>query len=503
MFSDFVNQAAYMAHGYCLLWQPWLIAAHAASDLFICAAYFAIPIAIWIFVKKRKDLELKQLAVMFAAFIFLCGLTHVVQAATLWWPMYETQAYVKVATALVSLVTALSIYPLIPVALAIPSPRQLQAVNDGLSAEIAAHRRTLQELHAARDALEERVTERTRDLEQLKGRYEALVRASALVVWTTDPYGKVTEDSPSWCGFTGQSHKDFKGFGWLNAVHPDDRDIAEAAWRNAVGSVAPYSVEYRLKNKNDGWRWTLAKGVPLFFEDGRVREWVGMNIDIDERRRSHDHIELMLKELSHRTKNLLAVIYAMARQVSGHPEPSRFVAEFGARLQGLSRSHDLLVSNDWNGVPIQGHLEAQLQPFCSVNGDKVRCSGPSILLTPAATQALGLAFNELATNAAKHGALAKSDGKIEIGWAVEGSGSDLRFKLTWYETTAEAKPAGTVRTGFGSTVLKKVVSRAVSGECTYEINGSSVLWEIKAPLQAVGEITRGQDASKVQKGLST
>src|SRR5262245_64256671 len=114
MVHDMIQSASYMAHGYCLLWKPWLVLLHAGSDFLIFAAYFAIPAAIWLFLRQRRDIELKPLAILFAAFIFLCGLTHLVQMLTLWWPIYETQAFVKVATAGVSLATAAMIFPLIP-----------------------------------------------------------------------------------------------------------------------------------------------------------------------------------------------------------------------------------------------------------------------------------------------------------------------------------------------------------------------------------------------------
>jgi hypothetical protein len=121
MVHDLINHASYMAHGYCLLWKPWLVTLHAGSDILIFLAYFAIPVAIWIFLRRRKDLELKTLAILFAAFIFLCGLTHIIQMLTLWWPIYETQGFVKAATAIVSVLTAILVFPLIPKALAIPA----------------------------------------------------------------------------------------------------------------------------------------------------------------------------------------------------------------------------------------------------------------------------------------------------------------------------------------------------------------------------------------------
>src|ERR1700687_3511869 len=116
MVHDLVDNASYMAHGYCLLWKPWLVVLHAGSGLLIFCAYFAIPVAIWIFLRQRKDLELRRLAMLFAAFIFLCGLTHLVQMVTLWWPLYDTQGALKLATAIVSVATAGMIFPLIPTA---------------------------------------------------------------------------------------------------------------------------------------------------------------------------------------------------------------------------------------------------------------------------------------------------------------------------------------------------------------------------------------------------
>src|ERR1700674_623919 len=110
MVHDLVDNASYMAHGYCLLWKPWLVVLHAGCDLLIFFAYFAIPVAIWIFLRQRKGLELRRVAILFAAFLFLCGLTHLVQMVTLWWPIYETQGILKAATAIVSVITAVLIF---------------------------------------------------------------------------------------------------------------------------------------------------------------------------------------------------------------------------------------------------------------------------------------------------------------------------------------------------------------------------------------------------------
>src|SRR5207253_2718436 len=122
-------------------------------------------------ISKRPDIEMKGLARLFAAFILWCGLTHLINLVTLWWPIYEFQGLVKLITAGVSLTTAVMIFPLIPKALAIPSPNELQLANAELASEIAAHERTLAELQQARVKLEHRVEARTKELSEATERF--------------------------------------------------------------------------------------------------------------------------------------------------------------------------------------------------------------------------------------------------------------------------------------------------------------------------------------------
>lgn len=159
------GSASFVPHGYCLMWRPDLVAMHAISDALIAIAYFSIPGAIFLFIKQRVDFEFRWTAVLFVSFIALCGLTHIAALVTLWQPYYGLQGMVKAATATVSVLTAVSLWPLLPKLLAVPSPFQLRQVNHRLEDEIARHKRTEQELILTRDMLEERVRERTRELE--------------------------------------------------------------------------------------------------------------------------------------------------------------------------------------------------------------------------------------------------------------------------------------------------------------------------------------------------
>jgi two-component sensor histidine kinase len=210
-----------------------------------------------------------------------------------------------------------------------------------------------------------------------------------------------------------------------------------------------------------------------------------MNIDIDGRKRSEGHARFILRELSHRTKNLLAVVYAMARQTAKFGDNSSFAEDFGARLQGLARSHDLLVSSNWIGGPLDDHVRSQLGPFAPLDGHRIRISGPCLMLRPAAVQALGLAFHELATNASKHGALAQANGRISIEWGIENGGGVNTFALTWQEQGLSVAPSPPLRRGFGYTVLSRVVPESLSGEAKYTLDEHGVHWGLRAPLDEV------------------
>jgi two-component sensor histidine kinase len=166
------NDAMFMPHGTCLLWRPDLVAAHVLGDGLIALAYFSIPAALVIFTRRRADLEYRWLFILFAAFILACGATHLIGVVTLWEPIYGIQAVVKLATAFVSLATAIVLWPMIPKALAIPSPAQLRIANMQLLQEIRERKAAQDKLERAYGAVESGVDERTRELAEANRRLE-------------------------------------------------------------------------------------------------------------------------------------------------------------------------------------------------------------------------------------------------------------------------------------------------------------------------------------------
>ena len=154
-----VFSADFIPHGHCYLWQSNIVWLHVVSDSIICISYYSIPIALVYLVKKRPELTFNFMFLMFAAFICLCGTTHLMNVITVWNPVYRIDGLIKAITAAVSIVTAFVLWPLIPKALRIPSPKQLQ--HEVFMREQAQH-----ELQAAHDFLECRVHERTTEIEQ-------------------------------------------------------------------------------------------------------------------------------------------------------------------------------------------------------------------------------------------------------------------------------------------------------------------------------------------------
>lgn len=154
-----MDYGGYMPHGMCLLWEPWLVLLWAGSDLLIFLSYTAIPIALLRVLRQRTEVPHGGLVALFASFILLCGLTHALGIVTLWIPIYPWTGWVKLATGIVSMTTAVVLFRLIPDIIRLPSPASLAAVNQTLSDEIAAHKATLA-------SLDRQVQERTRELEK-------------------------------------------------------------------------------------------------------------------------------------------------------------------------------------------------------------------------------------------------------------------------------------------------------------------------------------------------
>jgi two-component sensor histidine kinase len=243
--------------------------------------------------------------------------------------------------------------------------------------------------------------------------------------------------------------------------------------------------------------------LPLESQDGRHNEVevvanlydesdrpvIQCNIrDITERKRSEEHVKLLIAEVNHRAKNLLAVVQAVAQQTVKHGDPATFAARLSDRIRGLAAGQDLLVENQWLGVEVSHLVEAQLAHFNELIGTRVLLHGPSARLTPEAAQGIGMALHELATNAAKYGALSNSVGGVHIAWQVIAAAKPI-FSMSWLEEGGP-KVAAPARKGFGQIVIGRMVEAAVQGvtQINYEERGFS--WSLRAPIEDALTVTQ-------------
>ncbi|MBN9021122.1 MAG: sensor histidine kinase, partial [Rhizobiales bacterium] len=202
------------------------------------------------------------------------------------------------------------------------------------------------------------------------------------------------------------------------------------------------------------------------------------------RKRAEDQVRFLMRELSHRAKNQLAVVVAMARRTAERSaDIADFERVFSERLMALARSTDLLVNQNWRGVSLADLVDAHLMPFVAGNKSRVAVGGPPVELGPDAAQSVGLALHELATNASKYGALSVPDGAVAVTWQrTEGDAPGLRIE--WVESGGPPVSEPT-RTGFGSIVIQRNVAQSLHGEVTYEFRPGGVFWALAVPLDKI------------------
>ncbi|MGE0213324.1 MAG: HWE histidine kinase domain-containing protein [Parvibaculaceae bacterium] len=217
--------------------------------------------------------------------------------------------------------------------------------------------------------------------------------------------------------------------------------------------------------------------------DGEVVGLICASIDVTDRKRWEEHQRVLLMELAHRSKNLLAVVQSLANQ-SGQNSSSvdEFKKRFFGRLQSLSRAHEILSDQNWRGAGMRELIRSQVLMYVGETGERVSYEGPPIYLRPNAAQHVGLALHELTTNAIKHGALRDDTGDVSVTWEI----TDAKGKepglltLLWTEKHSHGTAAPNVR-NFGRILLETVVPAALEGSARLSFGKTGVVYELTIP----------------------
>ena len=216
--------------------------------------------------------------------------------------------------------------------------------------------------------------------------------------------------------------------------------------------------------------------------------------------RHEQYAKLVMLELSHRSKNLLAVVQSMARQVARHTANfDDFHTAFSARLSALADTHDLLVRREWRGVDIGEVMRTQLAPFRALSKTSLTLDGAELMLSPKIAEQIGLALHELATNATKHGAFSTPQGAVIVKWRMEAAGDEpAHLRIDWQETGGPVVGTPT-RKGFGHMVITRLVPRALSGDASLDFLHDGLRWTIKIPGSTLME--RDETPESVRRAL--
>ncbi|WP_052388672.1 sensor histidine kinase [Belnapia moabensis] len=312
-------------------------------------------------------------------------------------------------------------------------------------------------------------------------RFRLLADNAPVMVWRADPSKACDFVNRPWLDFTGRTVEQELGFGWAEGVHPDDFDRCLTIYTEAFDARRPFSMQYRLRRHDGAWRWLLDNGRPYEIA-GRFAGYFGSCIDVTEMKQALDQRDELVAELTHRIKNTLAVVAAMAEQTRRNSRSAEeFHPNFLGRLHALSRAHDALFRQGWTGTTLELVAREALAPH--IEPGRISIAGPDVTLPANGAVALGIALHELATNAVKHGALSTDAGRVRLFWGeaeTDGEGQAWHL-LRWEESGGPPVQGRPGRRGMGTRLLEGGLAGQIRGAVTLDFAPGGVRCTMRLP----------------------
>jgi PAS domain S-box-containing protein len=312
--------------------------------------------------------------------------------------------------------------------------------------------------------LERRVAERTAELRASEERLRLAFEAAQMGWWDYDIVADKVTWSPSLVRMMGRTPESFGGTleGALAHVHPEDRERFLALVREGIADERSQSCELRFVRPDGSIRWSHAAGQVIRDGDGRSLRFAGVDLDITARKQADERQLVLVNELDHRAKNLLAVVQSVLRLSHAGTVPE-FVEAVDGRIRALGRAHSLLSESRWQGVDFGRIVSEEVAPFKASEISQVSVAGPELMLLPVAAQSLALAIHELATNAVKYGALSVPQGRVALTWELQPETMILR----WTESGGPQarKPS---HKGFGTKVIVASIEGHLDGRADFD-----------------------------------
>ncbi len=313
-----------------------------------------------------------------------------------------------------------------------------------------------------------------------EARFRAFVESIPQIVWGTDGQGRHDYFNGRWTEFTGLDPNAVADDEWQRLVHPDDWPMVAETWEECLRTGKTYDIEYRFRHWSEEYRWLRVMALPLYDRSGHIIRWYGTSTDIEDQKRLVDERELIANELEHRIRNIFALVNGLvALSVREHPDLAPIAEDFQKRLSALYRAHSVIRARDKTSpvpVSIQSLVRKLLEPYddgtkrISVSGDDVHLK--ETMLTP-----LALVFHELASNAAKYGALTVPTGLLHLCFKHDGK----RLHVCWKEMGLQAT-ADIPESGYGSRLLALTIEWQLKGSYSKTLVPNELIFEFIIPI---------------------
>jgi PAS domain S-box-containing protein len=327
-------------------------------------------------------------------------------------------------------------------------------------------------------------------LEESEARLQEALSAGLVVAFTCEPdtgSSQRSENAPQLFGYEPKPSAHCQADDFLAHVHPADREGYAAQIRGLSVGKPSYSASFRFIRPDGHEIWLEETGKAEFDASGRYSRLKGLTRDITERKRAEERQHMLIRELDHRVKNVLACVATVARRTREHSgSMEEFLRVFDGRIHSMANAHRLLSRSHWQGVSLADLVHKELAPC--VGASSARVKGPEVLLSAKATQSMAIVLHELVTNASKYGALATKDGRISVCWDWQWDGpAKRRLLLEWVETGGSPiiRPR---QAGYGTFAIRDLIPYELGGivDLAFDVNG--VRCRIELPSSAVGSI---------------
>jgi PAS domain S-box-containing protein len=269
---------------------------------------------------------------------------------------------------------------------------------------------------------------------------------------------------------------------FLARVHPDDRAPFKALVRGVRPDNPSYAVTFRFIRPDGGEVWLEETSRAEFDATGRFVRLKGLTLDITERKHAQERQDLLIAELDHRVKNVLARVAVVARYTrQGSSSMDGFVKALDGRIQSMAAAHSLLSESRWHGVGLTDLVRHQLAPYAT--DANTATSGPDVMLTAAATQAVAMVLHELVTNAAKYGALSTPDGRVSVNWdRAPNRDATASLMIAWREFGGRPI-AASIQSGYGTSLIRDLIPHELGGTVDLVFASDGVCCKIEIPLE--------------------